>query len=117
MQLRAVQQCPGVKSLWIEALRAPLVSFVPPRQLSDCLHLMGEKETRLRHEPPEGLALAAEVSVATRAPPPLPPPTATLPPKPSGASSGCSASESSSEEGGGGSSSSASESEEEGERP
>ena len=54
LQLRAVQQCPGVKSLWCDALRAPLISFVPAPQLLDTIQLMRDKEIRLRHELPDG---------------------------------------------------------------
>ena len=59
-----MQQCPGVKNLWCEALREPLVSFVPGQQLSDAIQLMYSKEIRLRHEPPEGL-VPMEVQAAT----------------------------------------------------
>ena len=53
LQLRAVQQCPGVKSLWCEAMRTPMVSFLPMEQLVDTIELMVSKEIRLRHEPPD----------------------------------------------------------------
>jgi len=48
-----VQQCPGVKSLWCEAMRTPMVSFLPMEQLVDTIELMVSKEIRLRHEPPD----------------------------------------------------------------
>ena len=51
--LRAVQQCPGVKSLWIEVCNKPIVSFVPGQQLTEAMQLMVDKEVRLRNEPPE----------------------------------------------------------------
>ena len=59
LQLRSVQQCPGVKTLWLELLRPPLVLSAPARQLCDTLQLLQEKELRLCHEIPEGDALQA----------------------------------------------------------
>ena len=50
--LRAQQQCPGVKSIWTEVARLPMVSFVPSQQLLGAVQLMCDKEIRLRHEPP-----------------------------------------------------------------
>ena len=50
--LRAVQQCPGCKALWCDALRPPLLAPMPPRQLRDVVQLMPEKEIRLRTDLP-----------------------------------------------------------------
>ena len=83
--LRAVQQCPGCKALWCDALRPPLLAPMPPRQLRDVVQLMPEKEIRLRTDlpppppadapppPPKPVAAVAAVaatSSAARAPPP-----------------------------------------------
>ena len=58
--LRAVQQCPGHKGLWCDALRPPLLAVAPLQQLRDTVVLVAEKELRLRAEPPEAELLADE---------------------------------------------------------
>lgn len=68
LQLRAVQQCPGVKSLWLDALRYPLLLHVPTRQLGDTIELLQEKEIRLCVDLPSVLevGLAEEQAHAPR---------------------------------------------------
>ena len=70
--LRAVQACPGAKALWRDALRPPLLGWLPAQQLQDLLQLVSEKELRLRHELPEldelmRAAAAAAAAAATAA--------------------------------------------------
>ena len=52
LQLRAIQRCPGVKSLWLDLLRPPLVWSAPLSQVEATLALLVEKEIRLRRELP-----------------------------------------------------------------
>jgi hypothetical protein len=54
LQLRAAGQCPGVKGLWLDALRPPLLRHVPPRLFRDTVELLQEKELRLCVEIPAG---------------------------------------------------------------
>jgi len=101
--LRAVQQCPGCKALWCDALRPPLLPPMPPRQLRDVVQLMPEKEIRLRTDlpppppadappppaaapKPAAAAVAAAAAPPARAPPPgrrkeLAPPAAQVEPE------------------------------------
>jgi len=53
VQLRAVQQCPGHKGLWLAVLSPPLLWHAPERQLRDTVTLLAEKELRLCSELPD----------------------------------------------------------------
>jgi hypothetical protein len=52
LQLRGAGQCPGVKSLWLDALRAPLLYHGPVSLFRDMVELLEEKEIRLCVEVP-----------------------------------------------------------------
>jgi hypothetical protein len=47
-----VQQCPGAKGLWCDALRPPLLLAAPVAQLRQMADMLPEKELRLRNDLP-----------------------------------------------------------------
>ena len=52
VHFRGVQQCPGAKALWCDAMSLPLVAAAPESHLRDTIEGMGTKELRLRAEQP-----------------------------------------------------------------